>query len=71
MDDSATLKSIDKKLAALIAITAFSIFGDSDEKSRTKPEILLSNAGLENTEIAKILGKSLPAVQKSLQRAKK
>ena len=71
MDDSQTLKSIEKKLSALIALTALSTFGTAEEGSKIKPEVVLSNAGLENSEIAKILGKNLTAVQKTIQRAKK
>lgn len=71
MDDSQILKSIDKKLSALIALTTLSILGTAEERSKIKPEILLSNAGLENAEVAKILGKTLAAVQKTIQRAKK
>lgn len=71
MDDSQTLKNIEKKLSALIALTAFSTFGTTEERSKIKPEIILSNAGLESSEIARILGKNLAAVQKTIQRAKK
>lgn len=71
MDDSQTLKNIEKKLSGLIALTAISTFGTVEEKSKIKAEIILSNAGLENSEIAKILGKNLAAVQKTIQRAKK
>ena len=70
MDDDKLLKSIDTKLSALIALTALSMMG-SEERSRTKPEVVLSGAGLENSEIAKVLGKNLATIQKSLQRAKK
>jgi hypothetical protein len=71
MDDSKTLKSIDQKLSALIALAAISSFSNNKEKSEVRLEVLLSSAGLETTEIARVLGKSLPAVQKALQRAKK
>ena len=71
MDDSQTLKNIEKKLSALVALTAISMFETTEEKSKIKPEVVLSNAGLENSEIAKILGKKLVAIQKTIQRAKK
>ena len=71
MDDSRTLKNIEKKLSALVALTAISMFESTEEKSKMKPEVVLSNAGLDNSEIAKILGKKLTAVQKTIQRAKK
>jgi DNA-directed RNA polymerase specialized sigma24 family protein len=70
MDDSKVLKSIDAKLSALIALTALSFLG-SEERSRVKTEVVLSEAGLESSEIARVLGKNLSAVQKSLQRARK
>ena len=71
MDDSQTLKNIEKKLLALVVLTAISMFETTEEKSKIKPEVVLSNAGLENSEIAKILGKKLAAIQKTIQRAKK
>ena len=70
MDDSQILKSIDKKLSALIALSALSLVG-GEEKANTKIEVLLNSAGLDNAEIAKITGKKLAAVQKAVQRAKK
>jgi hypothetical protein len=71
MDDSTTLKNIENRLSALIALTALSAFGTSEERKEAKPEVILSQAGLANSDIAKILGKNLPAIQKALQRAKK
>ena len=71
MEDSQTLKNIEKKLSALVALTAISMFETTEERSKIKPEVVLSNAGLENSEIAKILGKNLTAVQKTIQREKK
>jgi hypothetical protein len=68
MDDSKTLESIDKKLSALIALSAIQSFGKDGE---IKAEVVLSMAGLETNEIARVLGKALPAVQKTLQRAKR
>jgi DNA-directed RNA polymerase specialized sigma24 family protein len=71
MDDSKTLKNIENRLSAILAILAVAAFGNSEEKRSVKPEIALHNAGLENSEIARILGKQLSAVQKTIQRAKK
>jgi len=70
MDDSKTLKSIDNKLSALIALIALLVTSNAEERAEAKPEVLLSNVGLENSEIAKILGKKLGAVQKAIQRAR-
>lgn len=66
MDDSQILKSIDKKLSALIALSALAL-----ADGNAKIEVVLHNAGLENSEIAKITGKKLTAVQKAVQRSKK
>jgi hypothetical protein len=70
MDDSKTLRNIENKLSALIAISALSVSEESDGEEM-KLELVLHNAGLENTEIAKILNKKLAAVQKAIQRARK
>jgi hypothetical protein len=67
MDDSKTLKSIDGKLTALLAVTAPPLSGKKDE---VKVEVLLKNAGLSVAEIAKVLGKKEQAVQKMIMRAK-
>lgn len=71
MNDSETLNNIDKKLSALISLMIVSITETNDNKMKIKPELILSNLGLESSEIANILGKKLTAVQKALQRAKK
>lgn len=71
MDDSTTLKNIENRLSALISLTALSTFGTADERREAKLEVILAQSGLANADIAKILGKNLAAVQKSLQRAKK
>lgn len=68
MDDSKRLKSIDDKLSALIALNALIAFGKGEDQ---RIEVVLSRAGLQNADIAKVLGKALPAVQKALQRARK
>ncbi len=67
MDDSKTLKNIDTKLSALLALTALSLTGEGGE---AKLEVALKNAGLEVAEIAKALGKNEGAVRKVIQRAK-
>ena len=71
IDDSKTLKNIEDKLSALLALISYLSFDNKDGKEEKKAEVILSEAGLENTEIAKILGKQLGAVQKTIQRAKK
>jgi DNA-directed RNA polymerase specialized sigma24 family protein len=67
MDDSKTLKGIENKLSALIALMALSLSGKGKE---TKLEVLLKEAGLEVSEIAKVLGKKEQAVRKMIMRAR-
>ena len=67
MDDSKTLKGIENKLSALLALTALSVAGKGKD---VKLEVLLRDAGLEVAEIAKILGKNEPAVRKMIMRSK-
>lgn len=78
MDETAVLRSMEKtlkeieiRLSALLALTAASGLSTPDEKAEAKAEIILHRAGLDNAEIAKVLGKNLGAVQKTIQRAKK
>lgn len=70
IDDSKTLKNIENKISALLALTALSVLGNSSDKKDIKPEVILHNAGLEKKDIAKILGKNLGAVIKTIQRTK-
>jgi len=70
MDDN-LLKNIENRLSAVIALLSFQTFSSPEEKEKLRPEVLLASAGLSNVEIAKILGKKLSAVQKTLQRSKK
>lgn len=67
MDDSKTLKSIENKLTALLALTAFSLSGKEKD---VKLEVLLKGVGLEVAEIAKVLGKKEGAVRKMIERTK-
>ncbi len=71
MEDSKTLKNIEKRLTALVALMTISIFESRDEIANIKPEVVLSKVGLENSDIAALLGKQLTAVQKTIQRSKK
>jgi DNA-directed RNA polymerase specialized sigma24 family protein len=67
MDDSKTLKGIENKLSALLALMALSL---SDKGKETKLDVVLKEAGLEVSEIAKVLGKKEAAVRKMITRAK-
>jgi DNA-directed RNA polymerase specialized sigma24 family protein len=71
MDDSEVLKSIDKKLSALLALTALGTLATDAERVSVKPELMLNKAGLSAEEISKILGKKPDAVRKAIQRAGK
>ncbi|PIR68122.1 hypothetical protein COU49_03020 [Candidatus Nomurabacteria bacterium CG10_big_fil_rev_8_21_14_0_10_35_16] len=68
MNDSQTLKNIESKLSALLALTALSF---SENRADVKIEALLKKTGLEVSEIALILGKNEGAVRKAIERAKK
>lgn len=66
------LQRIDAKLSALLAIMIDRYLRDT-EVARPKPrsiDQLLSDAGLANGEIAKLLGKTERAVQLKLQHKK-
>jgi DNA-directed RNA polymerase specialized sigma24 family protein len=67
MDASTTLKGIENKLSALLALAALSLSGKRDDM---KIEVLLESAGLKISEIAKILGKKEQAVRKMIIRNK-
>jgi hypothetical protein len=67
MDDSKTLKGIENKLSALLALTALFISGKGKD---IKLEVLLKGAGLDVAEIAKVLGKNEQAVRKMITRSK-
>lgn len=67
MDDSKTLKNIEHKLSALLALTALAVTGKGTD---VKIEVLLKGAGLEVAEIAKVLGKKEQAVRKMIMRNK-
>jgi len=68
MDDSKTLKAIERQLSALLALTALSVSGKGKD---VKLEVLLKEVGLEVSEIARVLGKKEQAVRKMILRAKR
>lgn len=65
MTDSEALQELVKctKAAMLLQLDA-----QQPGDERAKPEVVLSRAGFNGTEIAKMLGKNAEAVRKSLQR---
>jgi len=72
MSDAETLKSIDIKLSAVIVLLSDyrERGGRSMDNDGVKTEVLFKKIGLSPAEIAKLLNKSLAAVQKTLQRSK-
>lgn len=74
MDELEVLKNIDKKLSAILALIIQERGGQSgkgDKKTAFKAEVVLAGAGLSASDIAKLLNKKVPAVQKAIQRARK
>ena len=61
------MEELVKYLRALVFLHAQSL---NDAEPPSKPEIVLSRAGLSYPEIAEILGKTEAAVAKTVQRAK-
>ncbi len=70
MDDLNALRSIDEKLGALIALIAYQVEHASDPSKKERVEIILNNAGLAPSRIAKLLGKKSDTVVKAINRKK-
>lgn len=70
MNDTETLKNIDIKLSAVIALLSDYRERNSKgmDKDAAKTEVLLRQAGLSTSEIAKLLNKNVEAVKKTIQR---
>lgn len=74
MNELEVLKNIDKKLSAILILIIQGRGGQSekgDRKTTLKAEVFLAGAGLSASDIAKLLNKKVPAVQKTIQRARK
>ena len=74
MDELESLKNIDRKLSVILALIIQDRYKKSegnDKKSPKKVEILLAEFGFKAPEIARLLNKKTPAVQKIIQRARK
>lgn len=59
---------------ALVGLLALAI-ADREELMRDRPEarkseVILSNAGMDATQIARLVGKNVEAVRKTIQRAR-
>jgi hypothetical protein len=61
---------MDEVVKYLRALLAVQIQGLQQKEEREKIEVALSRAGLQHPEIAKILGKTVAAVQKAVSRSK-
>lgn len=61
------MEEVVKYLKALIVLQVQAMSGEDKD---TKPEVLLSRAGLSNSEIGSLLGKKANAVNMTLSRAK-
>lgn len=74
MNDTEILKNIEKNLSAILLLlieTREFRLSDVDNKNTKKIEVLLHEAGFKAQEIAKLINKNLPTVQKTLQRSRK
>jgi hypothetical protein len=74
MNDSETLKNIEKTLLVILALLVENrevTFGKVDRKKSRNIEVLMAGTGLKASEIAKIVGKNVAAVQKTIQRGRK
>lgn len=69
MNDSKTLEAIERKLTALLILTAY--YNTPENERDSKLEVVLDNAHIDRQEIALIIGKSKSAVDKTIQRSKK
>jgi hypothetical protein len=70
VSDEQQLRAIEVKLAALLALELDTRL-KGDTRARSKPrslDMLLSDAGLEASEIAPLLGKTPTSVRKALRR---
>lgn len=74
MDNLETLKNIEKSLIAILMLlveTRETALVNMDKKIARNIEVLLAEAGFNGPEIAKVVNKKLPAVQKAIQRGRK
>lgn len=74
MDNTETLKTIGKSLTAILMLLVEkreSALGKLDKDDSRNIEVLLAEIGFNGPEVAKIVNKSLPAVQKAIQRGRK
>ncbi len=74
MDELELLKNIDKKLSAILLFIIQDKYKKSDKVDKKLPqkvEMLLAGIGFKAPEIARLLNKKVPAVQKAIQRAHK
>jgi DNA-directed RNA polymerase specialized sigma24 family protein len=68
MQESAITEQLEKYLRALVLLQLDSQRDDGEAPNHT---VLLSRAGFSSAEVADLLGKNVPAIQKAVQRARK
>lgn len=74
MNDSETLKNIEKSLLAILMLLVEKRENTSrktDSDKNRNIEVLLAETGFNGPEIARIVNKNLAAVQKAIQRSRK
>lgn len=74
MNESETLKNIEKSLFAILMILSEmrdNMLKDVDTVKGRKTDVLLAEAGFKGPEISRLLNKNLAAVQKAVQRGRK
>lgn len=74
MDDKETLNRIEKSLTAILMLQVEkrdTELGRQNKDTAKNIEVLLAEIGFNGPEVAKIVNKSLPAVQKAIQRGRK
>jgi len=67
------LSSIDSKLSALIALTAYGLMQSTELPDPSYPslDLLLAESGMTSAEIGKALGKTTGAARKQVERDRK
>ena len=70
MKDADIQKSIEKKLTAVVALLA-AIIGRQEKEGQRKVEFVLSDVGFTPSEIARMIGKKVDTVIKTIKRGEK
>lgn len=70
MNDSETLKNIDKKLSVIVYLM-ISYWDSINKGGEEKMEVILNNLGFNAAEIADLINKKPDAIRKAIQRSRK